>query len=413
MNLHRILILGLYCVLLAQPAMAQQWETLFNGKDLTGWEFVGNGLADVENGEIALRWDHDNPGGGWLMSTEQFDNFRVQADYYAPGPTNSGFAIRYQGERGEDPAFYGYEIQIFNDQSGTQNNSGAIYQLARAFWKGIKPNDWNTFDVTAIGNHIVVKINGEKVSEVHDRRSLRGRIGFQSHDEKTEVRVRNVRIQRLPVKTDIGPQIEDWMRRSNKGETKTLFNGWDLKAWNQVGQADWSVEDGAIVGKNPGPTGGFLMSEQRWKNFYLKVKFKIQIDHNSGVWVRWDGTGDALGLDNAIEVNVYDQTDDTWENSTGAVASFARAYNKRISFDDWNEMEVFAFGDHFCIYVNGVKASEGHVPAETVRSGYVGMQIGPRVPTGELDSIVSFKDIVIKGFDVSRWDKKEIPFMGY
>ena len=66
-----------------------------------------------------------------------------------------------------------------------------------------------------------------------------------------------------------------------------LFNGKDLDGW--AGDPDlWHVESGAIVGSTDGkPTAKntFLVAKQEYKNFILKLKFKLR-NHNSGVQFR-------------------------------------------------------------------------------------------------------------------------------
>src|SRR5690242_16372825 len=66
-----------------------------------------------------------------------------------------------------------------------------------------------------------------------------------------------------------------------------LFNGKNLDGW--VGDTKlWSVEDGAIAGTTDDTTlkqNTFLATEKKYKNFVLKLKFKLR-DGNSGVQFR-------------------------------------------------------------------------------------------------------------------------------
>jgi Domain of Unknown Function (DUF1080) len=56
---------------------------------------------------------------------------------------------------------------------------------------------WNSATIVARGNKIRVEMNGEKVLETEQDRSLRGYIGLQNHDDKSEVRFKNIRLQEL------------------------------------------------------------------------------------------------------------------------------------------------------------------------------------------------------------------------
>ena len=65
----------------------------------------------------------------------------------------------------------------------------------------IVPGQWNTFEATLNGDHIVVLYNGAKVVDVHDARRTTGAIGLQSaHPEDPPgafIEFRNLRIKRL------------------------------------------------------------------------------------------------------------------------------------------------------------------------------------------------------------------------
>jgi hypothetical protein len=403
---HLIMVMTLIGLVACQSsAQSQTWRELFNGRDLTGWEQIGPGKVTVEDGEMVLRWDPEKSvkkdGRGWFLHEETFENFRMQVDFYAPNAVNSGLTIRFQGQPDDDPAYYAYEIQIYNDQDKKpkfQSATGSIFTLSRAFYKGIDPDGWNSFDITANGDHIVVKVNGEKLTEIHDRRSLRGKVGFQIHDPTTFAKLRNIRIQELPATPNLGPQLEDWMRMRNGDFAREhLFNGTDLSGWHTVGSADWSVRDGAIVGENPGPKGGFLVTDKSYSNYYMRLKFKIQLDHNSGAWIRWDESGETPSLESSLEINIYDHSDYTWANPTGAIANIARSYNGKVDYDDWNTMEIFTFDDHVIVFVNGEKASEAHVPAQQPGEGKICLQVGRQIPSGKT-SRVEFKDIYVRDF---------------
>ena len=60
-----------------------------------------------------------------------------------------------------------------------------------------EPGQWNTVTIIARGPKIVVEINGEKIMDTEQTRSLRGYIGFQNHDERSVVKYRNVRLEEL------------------------------------------------------------------------------------------------------------------------------------------------------------------------------------------------------------------------
>jgi len=90
-----------------------EWQQLFNGKDLTGWKHVGPGSMSVEDGMI-----RGHGGMGLLYWTkEKFGNCIIHIEYKMElENSNSGVFIRIPIEPYEEwmPVFYGYEVQIDN-----------------------------------------------------------------------------------------------------------------------------------------------------------------------------------------------------------------------------------------------------------------------------------------------------------
>src|SRR5437667_11165865 len=61
----------------------------------------------------------------------------------------------------------------------------------------------------------------------------------------------------------------------DKSKSKPLFDGKTLKGWRVIGQGEWKVEDGAIVGRNvPTRDFGHLVSDKSYKDFTLRVVYK-------------------------------------------------------------------------------------------------------------------------------------------
>jgi hypothetical protein len=171
--------------------------SLFNGKDLSGWKPAHNAQWTVENGVIVGQWNPEKPGGGWLMSEKEFSDFVLHVEFRGePKNTNSGVAIRDPQHGEKDPAYSGYEIQIL-DIADAKMPTGSVYNIQKAKYVSLK-DGWNTMEITAKGTHISVVLNGEKVAETDNDRSLKGSIGFQSHSKGEKIYVRNVRIEELP-----------------------------------------------------------------------------------------------------------------------------------------------------------------------------------------------------------------------
>jgi hypothetical protein len=262
-----------------------------------------------------------------------------------------------------------------------------------------KNDEWNQFEITCCGDYIRVDLNGKMVAQIHDRNSLKGRIGIQVHDKETAVRVKDVELLPLPGITTPGPELKSWFDVL-PGEFRPLFNGKDLAGWSKLWKNGlWSVEDGMIVARKPGDKGlgSWLLSDEEFSDFILRMKFKAGGGHNSGVALRYPekwkkfSTPELLQpARDAYEVQIYDvKGDPSVYKPTGSVVDYARAYSNLMKFDDWNQFAIYAAGPHVVVYLNDKKVSEAHVDRSL--RGSIGMQIYP--PDS---STVFFKDIEIK-----------------
>jgi hypothetical protein len=184
--------------------------------------------------------------------------------------------------------------------------------------------------------------------------------------------------------------------KPSKPAWQSLFDGKTLTGWHQVGDGEWVIEDGAIVGKTQTAAKlyGLLVSDKKYKNLRVKFTFK-SLEGNSGFYVRGhiEQPDHAHGLQ--IEV-------DPRNNTGGIYESYGRAWiskpdeaivKKAYQLDDWNEMEILADGGHVVTWLNGTKISElDNDPV--VEPGHLIMQMhsGNKL-------LVKFKDIQISPLD--------------
>jgi len=210
------------CLLLLLSSRAftqdQAWTQLFNGKDLSGWKQVGGGSHFVENGLIASK-------GGmgllyWTRST--FGNCVIRVVFKMQKTnSNAGVFIRIPVEPREEwmPVHYGYEVQIDNDPSTSNEDefhyTGALYSLTRPLAKPGKPGpEWNTMEITIQGPRTIVFVNGQKVTDYKEgdpvpekkfdfepwrgKRPDEGWIGIQNHGDEDVVYFKEVAVKKLP-----------------------------------------------------------------------------------------------------------------------------------------------------------------------------------------------------------------------
>ena len=137
--------------------------------------------------------------GSWLRTEKEYGDFELYLEYsITKEKTNSGIFFRSGLER--NPAFTGYEVQIY-DAPGTEprkNGPGALYEVVAPTKNRVrKVGEWNQVRVIAKGQQLRVHVNGEQVVDFAGDRALKGYIGLQNHDDKSEVRFRNVQLAEL------------------------------------------------------------------------------------------------------------------------------------------------------------------------------------------------------------------------
>ena len=178
------------------------FESLFNGRDLTGWKSTGDmKVWGAEKGVIYVQ----GGGGGWLLTEKEFGDYELRLEYKMSKGANSGVALRtpFKG----DPAYVGMEIQLIDDEGWpdkleTWQHTGSIYNVVPAKKLANKAiGEWNRMKIIAKGRKITVINNGEVLVDAnleeyekeHAKRHPgilrdKGHVGFQSYNTRVEFR---------------------------------------------------------------------------------------------------------------------------------------------------------------------------------------------------------------------------------
>ena len=134
-----------------------------------------------------------------------------------------------------------------------------------------------------------------------------------------------------------------------------LFNGRDLTGW--IGAVDgFEVRDGAIVCKTG--QGGTLFTRGTYRNFVVRLEFKLPPAGNNGLAIRYPGTGDPAYA-GMTELQVLDDGDQKYANldprqahgSAYGMVAATRGHLKPVG--QWNEQEVTVTGSTIKVVLNG------------------------------------------------------------
>ena len=130
----------------------------------------------------------------YLVTKESYGNFQLTVEFWPSPDANSGVYIRCQNPE-EIKAESGYEINIYDTNENPDNRTGAIIHFTPPMTVIEAGGQWNTYEITAEGSHIVVHLNGTLVAELEDASYASGPIALQNNGGL--IRFRNVQVKPL------------------------------------------------------------------------------------------------------------------------------------------------------------------------------------------------------------------------
>ncbi len=389
-------------MLTSLAAQEARWQNLFNGKNLKGWTKL-NGTAEykVSNNEI-IGTSKMNTPNTFLATNKMYGDFILEFEFKVDNALNSGVQIRSNSIKEYDNGrVHGYQFEI---DPSARAWTGGIYDESRRGWlypltfnpagqKAFKSNEWNKARIEAIGKSIRTWVNGIPCSDLLDDMTASGFIALQVHsisDKEMEgktVAWRNIRILtenldkfRTPENSNGIEQINTIANTISEREAREgwrlLWDGKTTEGWRGAKldgfpEKGWSIENGILkVLKSDGgesANGGDIVTTRPYKNFILKVSFKITQGANSGIkyFVDTDlnkGSGSAIGCEFQIldDRNHPDAGLGVGGNRTlGSLYDLIPASkNKPYLYGAFNTAMVVVNGNRVEHWLNGTKIIE-------------------------------------------------------
>mgnify|MGYP002624126802 CR=1 FL=1 len=181
-------------------------ESIFNGKDLTGWKEPAENVSEFTVTEEGLL--NVKNGRGYLESEQAYGDFALQFECRTNAAAlNSGMFFRTVPGSAMD----GYECQIHNGlKEGDRTKpadcgTGGFFRRQDARYVPADDQTWFHLTLIAHGPHMAAWVNGYQVSDWTDtrpphanpREGLRlepGTLQIQGHDPTTDIDFRGLRI---------------------------------------------------------------------------------------------------------------------------------------------------------------------------------------------------------------------------
>lgn len=403
-----------------------EMRSIFDGKSLDGWttkggRYAGKAVWAVEDGTLVGRTGPKGEGG--LVFTEvPYASYQVELDVRIKHPFDSGVFCRMR------PDLRGWQVTL-DDRPGGE--IGGIYSDG---WlqhnpEGIKLwklNEWNSMVVRCVGMppHIQSWLGGKLLVDYRHRQRKGfapfGLLGLQVHGSqpawrKNQVAFRNIRIHELPV---FDAQVFSVLGGSRLVPTehgkklgwRSLLAGDLDKTWSFVGgkgrKPNRRFADGVLEFFAEGPRG-YLRTREIFKDFELRLDFKVSKGANSGVFLRGKpGGGDPAY--SGCEIQVLDNPGwsayklKPYQYCGGLYASHAPEVDALYPTGAWNSYRIRYVGHQIRVELNGQQLYDvdtykvpGKPFAERAPEGFLGLQLhgGVGAKTG---MAVAYRNIYVR-----------------
>jgi hypothetical protein len=165
----------------------EDWASLFNGADLTGWTKVGHESWTVENGVIHGKGL--TPAYGYLETNKSYKDFQLSLRFKCVGDGNSGVFFHTGFKPGSVDTTQGMQFEI---DCTMMHHTGGVYGEDGRGWvvwpapeneSVVRVGEWNDYLVEVVDNRYKSRLNGVPMVDFTDPHpsSFDGRIALQLH----------------------------------------------------------------------------------------------------------------------------------------------------------------------------------------------------------------------------------------
>lgn len=321
--------------LLSFSQSSNGWQSLFNGKDLTGWKPLnGHAKFGVMNGEIVGTTVMNEPNS-FLATEKDYGDFILEFEFKLDNKMNSGVQFRSESKADYmNGRVHGYQFEIDPSPRGW---TAGIYDEARRDWiypmdynptakNTFKKGEWNKCRIECIGNSIRTFINGIPAANLVDDITPKGFIALQVHqinkpeEAGEKIYWRNIRIKTNDLKPSPGDTVfvvnflpNNLSEQEKRNGVKLLWDGKTTTGWrgaykDHFPEKGWEIKDNvlSVLSSNgaEATNGGDIVTTGEYGAFILQFDFKITDTANSGVKYfvteKENNQGSAIGLEYQI-----------------------------------------------------------------------------------------------------------------
>lgn len=194
-----LLFAGIF--LMAGNVGAQGYKSIFNGKNLDGWNIHGTEKWYVEDGILICESGPDEEYG-YLSTEKHYDDFELKLEFLQEADGNSGVFFRstFEGTK-----VTGWQVEVAppgHDTGGIYESYGRgwLVQIPEEKEDILKMGEWNKMKIRVVGGHVTTWLNGKQMVDLKDDKIAEGKgsIALQIHSGGgIKVKWRNLKVKEL------------------------------------------------------------------------------------------------------------------------------------------------------------------------------------------------------------------------
>ena len=196
----------------AAEKSADGWQSLFDGKTLTGWKSNDEkpNVFSVENGALKVKGGRAHIFYAGDVKGAKFKNFEFKAKVMTKKNANSGIYFHTEFQKEGWPA-KGYECQVNNSYNSDPRRTGSLYAVQDFKEVFVKDDEWFDYHIKVDGKHVVITVNGKVTADYTEKADdprgegdqkkgrwlSEGTFAFQAHDPGCEVYYKDIMVKPL------------------------------------------------------------------------------------------------------------------------------------------------------------------------------------------------------------------------
>jgi hypothetical protein len=127
-----------------------------------------------------------------------------------------------------------------------------------------------------------------------------------------------------------------------------MFNGQDISAWNQIGNANWyPITNG--VASNQG--SGLLVSKFPFTDYQIEFNYWIDSNTQLSIFTHCNDVNN-ISKETALAINLSDSSSQGY--GPGSIVGLKRAIPIPSVYNRWNKASISSIGNQITVIVNGI-----------------------------------------------------------